>query len=121
MPRYQHASYGGQTITLQNKHLRLDMHKRLTGWGWGEVFTPAASSWPSSTTWASCCCRDQEIPMRLEAAEAKQSAGEFGERLTFTVESLLIKEKLKGTSFEKWINYPLTEHAMIGEVTVRWR
>src|ERR1044071_5034498 len=38
MPLYKHASYAGETIQLQNPGIRLDFHKRLTGWGWGEIF-----------------------------------------------------------------------------------
>ncbi|MCL5999478.1 MAG: hypothetical protein M1546_25950, partial [Chloroflexi bacterium] len=41
-----------------------------------------------------------------------------GECLTFSVASVIIKEKLRGTSFENWINYPLTDHCMTGEVTI---
>ena len=121
MPQYRHASYGGQTITLQNKHLRLDVHKRLTGWGWGEIFTAGGKFMAVLDHLGELLLRDQEIPMRLEAADARRTTGDFGERLTFAVESLLIKEKLRGTSFEKWINYPLTERAMVGEVTDRAR
>ena len=38
-PRYPHASYADETLTLENAHLRLDVHKRMTGWGWGEIYT----------------------------------------------------------------------------------
>jgi hypothetical protein len=69
--------------------------------------------------------RDQEIPMRLEAPEVKQEIGDFsdipgrgGQRLTLAVKSLIIKEKLRGTSFEPWLNYPLDLHCMEGEVTI---
>ena len=118
MPRYQHASYGGQSVTLENKHLRLDVHKRLTGWGWGEIFTPAGRFMAVLDHLGELLLRDQEIPMRLEAEEVQHTTGDFGERLSFSVESLLIKEKLRGTSFEKWVNYPLSERAMVGEVSI---
>lgn len=38
MPLYRDAVYGGETIKLENSYLRLEFHKRLTGWGWGELF-----------------------------------------------------------------------------------
>jgi len=37
MPEYRDAAYGGETVTLQNQSMRLDLHRRLTGWGWGEL------------------------------------------------------------------------------------
>jgi len=38
MPVYRDAVYGGETVILENRYLRLEIHKRLTGWGWGELF-----------------------------------------------------------------------------------
>jgi hypothetical protein len=40
MPRCQHASYGGQTVTLENKHLRLDTHNSTTGNYGGAAIPP---------------------------------------------------------------------------------
>jgi hypothetical protein len=118
MPVYQHASYGGETIAVQNDHMRLEMHKRLTGWGWGEVFDAQGRCVAILEHLGELLLRDQEIPMRLEAQEARRESGAFGERLIFAVKSLIIKEKLHGTSFEQWINYPLEQHCMEGEVTL---
>ncbi|NLV73702.1 MAG: hypothetical protein GXY52_03305 [Chloroflexi bacterium] len=43
MPRYRDAAYGGETVVLKNAHLRLEVHKRITGWGWGELYVPDGS------------------------------------------------------------------------------
>ena len=118
MPIYQHASYAGETITLQNAHLRLEMHKRLTGWGWGEVLTPSGKCMAVLDHLGELLLRDQEIPMRLEAEGFTREEGEFGQRLRFAVKSLIVQEKLRGTSFEPWINYPLALHCMVGEVSI---
>jgi hypothetical protein len=125
MPIYRHATYAGETITLQNPYLRFDFHKRVTGWGWGEIFTPAGRCMAVLDHLGELMLRDQEIPMRLEAPEVKQEIGDFsdipgrgGQRLTLAVKSLIIKEKLRGTSFEPWLNYPLDLHCMEGEVTI---
>jgi len=40
MPRYRDALYGGETVVLENAQVRLEVHKRSTGWGWGELFVP---------------------------------------------------------------------------------
>jgi hypothetical protein len=63
--------------------------------------------------------RDQEIPMRLEAQDYRRERDDSGERLVFKVGSLIMKDKLRGTSFESWINHPLELHCLEGEVTIR--
>ena len=118
MPAYTHASYAGESITLQNAHLRLDLHKRRTGWGWGELFTAGGKFMAVLDHFGELMLRDQEVPMRLEAAEYRRESGDFGQRLTFPVKSLIMKDLLRGTSFEPWINYPLDLHCLEGEVTI---
>lgn len=118
MPVYQHATYAGESVTLKNDHMRIDVHKRATGWGWAEVFTPEGKCMAILDHFGELMLRDQEIPMRLEAEEYSRKQGDFGERLTFEVKSLIVKDKLKGTSFEPWLNYPLDLHCMVGEVTL---
>jgi hypothetical protein len=34
-------AYGGQSVRLENPAFRLEVHKRISGWGWAEVLTPA--------------------------------------------------------------------------------
>ncbi len=119
MPKYKHASDANETITLENAHLRLELFKRRTGWGWGELFSASGKFMAVLEHFGELMLRDQEIPMRLEAQDYRREQGEFGERLVFTVRSLIMKDKLRGTSFESWINYPLELHCLEGEVTIR--
>lgn len=118
MPVYQHATYAGETISLTNAKMRVDVHKRVTGWGWAEIFTPSGKCMGVLDHFGEIMLRDQEIPMRLQADEVQQIEGEFGQRLVFQVKSLIVKEKLKGTSFEPWLHYPLDIHCMVGEVSL---
>ncbi len=118
MPVYQHATYAGETVTLCNPHIRFDLHKRVTGWGWGEVSTPDGVCMAVLDHLGELMIRDQEIPMRLQADAVVHETGDFGDRLTLEVKSLIVKEKLKNTSFEPWLNYPLDQHVMVGAVTI---
>lgn len=116
MPIYQQASYGGETLTLQNNHLHVDVHKRLTGWGWAELFTPQGKCMGVLEHLGELMLRDQEIPMRLEAEAYKRTQDSEGDTLAFNVKSLIVKDKLEGTSFESWLHYPLDIHCLVGEV-----
>ncbi len=118
MPVYQHATYANETISLKNDWMRLDVHKRVTGWAWVEIFTAQGKCMGILDHLGELMLRDQEIPMRFQADSVTQEEGEFGQRLRFEVKSLIIKEKLKNTSFEPWMNYPLDLHCMVGEVTL---
>jgi hypothetical protein len=118
VPIYKQGSYGGETISLENDHLRLEMHKRLTGWGWGEIYKAGGECVAVLDHLGEILLRDQEIPMRLEAQEVHRDSGPEGETLTFEVASLIVREKLKGTSFEPWMNYPLDQHILEGTVKV---
>ena len=119
MPRFRHASDAHESITLQNPYIRLEMFKRLTGWGWGEIFSPNGQCMGILEHLGELMLRDQEIPMRMESDGVLRESGPDGEGLVFKVKSLIVKEKLKNTSFEPWLNYPLDQHCMSGEVTVR--
>ena len=46
MPRYHHAVYGGESVVLENRFLRLELHKRNTGWGWGELYVAPQGAKP---------------------------------------------------------------------------
>lgn len=118
MPVYKNASYGGESRTLQNAKLRLDIHKRRTGWGWGEIFNSQGQCMAVLDHFGEILLRDQEIPMRLEAQDVIEKHDTSGTSLVFSVKSLIVREKLQGTSFSNWINYPLDQTIMEGEVTI---
>lgn len=37
---HREAAYGGEQLVLENRHLRLELFKRVGGWGWGELHGP---------------------------------------------------------------------------------
>ncbi|MFD1677560.1 hypothetical protein [Alicyclobacillus fodiniaquatilis] len=118
MPSYQHASYTGDKVILENNLLRVEVHKRITGWGWVEFYTPSGEFMGVLDHLGEIMLRDQDVPMRLEADDVEQMTGDFGQRLVFTVKSVIVQEKLQGTSFENWIHYPVKEHCLEGEVSL---
>ena len=117
LPQYKRAIYANETATLENKYIRLDVHKRNLGWGWGEVYSPSGKLMCVFEYLGEIMIRDQDIPMRLEANEVKRESGDFGEQLSFHVKSIIVQEKLNGTSFANWMRYPFNEHLLEGEVT----
>lgn len=118
MPTYKNASYGGETLTLENDKMRLEVHKRRTGWGWVEIYKAQGVCVAILDHLGEILLRDQEIPMRLEAEDVVQREDALGTSLIFHVKSLIVRQKLQGTSFENWINYPLDQHIMEGEVII---
>ncbi|MHB1357838.1 MAG: hypothetical protein ACYCZF_17855 [Anaerolineae bacterium] len=91
MPRYREAAFGGETIILENAHVRLEMHKRVTGWGWGELYVPGESGKPDRffaaiEHLAEAWVEGQPYPMRLEAKEYTLDESPQGKTLTFNVQ-----------------------------------
>jgi hypothetical protein len=113
---YRHGSTTGEEITIRNESMRITFRKRLTGWGWAELFDASGAFVGVMEHLGEIKIRDQEMPMRLEALQADQAAGSFGERITFSVKAMVVQHKLDGTSFEQWIQYPFREPLMEGEV-----
>ncbi|MCE5258050.1 MAG: hypothetical protein LLG44_03205, partial [Chloroflexi bacterium] len=84
------AAYGGETVVLENAHIRLEVHKRVTGWGWGELFLPGPSGKPERLYaviehLAEAWVEGQPYPMRLEAKEYTLAESPEGKQLTFAV------------------------------------
>ena len=117
-PNYKRTNYANQSILLKNDHIQLQMFKRIGGWGWGEISTPAGKLMGVLDHLGEIMLRDQDIPMRFEAENVEFKTGEVGESLVFKVKSVVARKNLKGTSFEEWMSYPYTEPAITGEVTV---
>ncbi len=87
LPLYKDASYGGETIALENQFLRVQIHKRVTGWGWGELFHRRSGG---GERFFAVLDHLGEVdvagyphPMRLEASEAKLQTTECGSEITF--------------------------------------
>jgi len=91
MPNYRDATYGGQTISLENQYLRLDIHKRLTGWGWGELFVLSPEDKRGKFFAVLEHLGEVDIaglvhPLRLEASDYKLDKTGEHQRLTFEVQ-----------------------------------
>jgi len=117
-PRFTHGSYGHESIELSNGHVQLIMFKRLSGWGWGEIYTPSGKLIAILEHLGEVMLRDQDIPVRLEVDSVQKKSDQEGESLVFNVKSTVVKEKLKGTSFENWMRYPFEYPFILGEVTL---
>ncbi len=89
MPRYMDAAYGGETVVLENEHVRLEVHKRLTGWGWGELFVPDGDrGWQFYAVLEHLAELDAEglpHPLRLEAPSYETSETDGTQELRFAV------------------------------------
>ena len=118
VPHYKRTSYAGESVELSNGRLRLVMFKRIGGWGWGEIYTPQGKLMAVLDHLGEVMLRDQDIPMRMESDEVEKISGPQGESLVFHVKATVIREKLKGTSFENWMSYPLEHPCLVGTVTL---
>ena len=117
-PQYKKTSYANEAIELKNNFIQFRMFKRIDGWGWGEIYTPSGKFMAVMDHLGEVMLRDQDIPMRLTADSFLKRSGEDGESLVFEVKAVVVKDKLKGTSFEEWMKYPYSEPCIVGEVTV---
>lgn len=115
-PHYTRTNYANQCIELKNAQFQLRMFKRIGGWGWGEIATGSGKFMAVLDHLGEVMIRDQDIPMRLEASDVTRSKD--SQSLIFQVKSVVVKDKLKGTSFEEWMSYPLDKPCITGEVTL---
>lgn len=115
-PLYRRASAAGENLTLQNDQIRLEFYKRICGWGWAEIWTPDNKMMAVLDHFGELMVRDQEIPMRIEAETYTLTREGDTQVLRFPVGTTMATQKLKGTSFEKWVHFPFVETALSGEV-----
>ncbi len=92
MPRYREASYAGETSVLENRYLRLELHKRVTGWGWGELLIADRADKPAKffavlESLAEAHIGGHARPFRLEAKDCKLDKTQESQTLTFEVQS----------------------------------
>lgn len=117
-PRYKRSSYANESVELKNEFVRLQVFKRIDGWAWGEISEANGKLMAILDHLGEIMLRDQDIPMRMTADTFRKTTGMEGESLHFDVSSIVVREKLAGTSFEEWMKYPLTEPCLTGEVTI---
>ena len=118
-PRYRHAVYGHDTRVIANHALRVEAHRRTTGWGWAELVAQDGTLLGVLDHLGELSLRDSPVPVRLEAAEVESSAGAEGEQqLAFEVRSMVVADALRTTSFGSWIGSPFDGPAITGRVTL---
>ncbi len=89
-PRYRDATYGDESVVLENKFLRLVMHKRMNGWGYGELYGPDESGEMNDFLavmehLAEIDVVGMEYPLRLDADEYTLNEIPGGQELVFDV------------------------------------
>ena len=112
MPNYRKASCTGDSVTLKNGLMEVVLYKRLSGWGFAELFDARGRLLGVLEHLGELLVRDQELPMRLEAQDYLLRTEENGDQtLVFSVSSMNVQKKLDGTSFSNWMHYPLPRNA----------
>ena len=117
-PVYKRASYTGDFLELKNENISLRIFKRLCGWGFGEVWSADGRLMAVLDHFGEILLRDQEIPMRLEAEDYESFSDGDRSGFVFKVRTTLPAEKLRGTSFEKWVHFPFNEPVLSGTVKI---
>ena len=117
-PKFKQSSFVNESVTLHNKYVTLNFFKRIKGWGWGEIETPEGKLMAVLDHLGEMMILDQDIPVRFEAEEVRRVQDSSGEGLVFNVKSIVVRDMLKGTSFDNWMHYPYTEPAITGVVTI---
>lgn len=121
MPEYKGAAYGGETKILENRFMRVEVHKRTTGWGWVEIYTPNKKLMgvlPYLSELQDNIGGKRGImaaPRRLEALEAVEENTLEGESLLFNVHSLTNYEFAVG-SFLEYMADKTERPSIIGQI-----
>ncbi len=118
VPNYKRTSFANEKVTLQNEFIKFNLYKRIKGWGWAEVISPSGTMMAVMDHLGEIMLRDQDIPVRLVADSYTKEKTAEGEQLVFQVKSVVVRDVLKGTSFDNWMRYPFTEPALIGTVSI---
>lgn len=114
-PRYRRAAYGGESATLRSGDVTLQLFKRTTGWGWGELVAADGTLLAVLDNFGELALRDAPVPMRLESDSIER---ETGQRFVFDVSSVTTADALAGSSFERWVGVPFTGPAITGQVSI---
>ena len=117
-PVYRRAAYGGEHLQMANDHLQINIFKRVEGWGWAEIYTSSGKLMAVLDHLGEIMFRDQDIPARFAAERIERHTTDEGEELVFHVQSVVIRDQLKGTSFDQWMRYPYEEPAIRGQVSI---
>jgi hypothetical protein len=115
-PRYPDATYGGETVTVDNPGMRLAIHKRLTGWGWIEISNPTGQLIAVLDHFGEVdpMIPGRAIPVRIEGKKYQLEKGQFGQRLTFPVRLIWYEAAAK----TPWAMTGLSEPALEGTFSI---
>lgn len=115
-PRYPDATYGGETVTLENSSMRMAVYKRLTGWGWVEISNAAGELIAVLDHFGEVdpVVSGFAIPVRIEAQTYQLDKGDFGQRLTFPVRLIWYQTVDKSP----WAVTALSKEALEGTVSI---
>jgi hypothetical protein len=115
-PQYPEATYGGESVTLENSGMRLKVYKRLTGWGWVEISNSAGELIAVLDHFGEVdpVLPGRSIPIRIEAQHYQLDKGDFGQRLTFPVRLIWYQTIAQ----RAWRVTELSEPAMEGTVSI---
>lgn len=117
LPTYEGASYGGESVRIDNSKMRVEIHKRLTGWGWAEIFNGAGQLIAVLDHFGEVKLPGLAIPLRMEAQKYELGKGDFGQRLTFPVTLTNLSDMAGVSAFKSWFKSPLMGPAMEGTIT----
>ncbi len=117
-PSYRKASWSGECFIQENGQIKLVWYKRLSGWGFCEIYNGDGKLLAVLDHLGEAMVRDQEIPMRLESETYSMSREEGRSVVSFDVKSMVVQKLLDGTSFAPWMHYPFTAPVFEGTVTV---
>ncbi len=89
-PRHCDALWSGESVVLENPHLRLVLYRRQGGWGWGELYGPAADGKQRRYLGILEHLGEADVvghvhPLRLEAEDYELMETEDGRELQFEV------------------------------------
>jgi hypothetical protein len=118
MPVYEDAAYGGETVAIENPGLRVEIHKRLTGWGWAEVFAPSGRLMAVLDHFGEVKIPGLDVPLRMEAAQYQLERASGGQRLTFPVRLTTLNEMVAASEFKRFVKSPFNETAMAGTAVI---
>lgn len=115
-PVYTDAAYGGETVSLENPAMRLQVYKRISGWGWVEIGVPGGEPIAVLDHFgeADPVVSGRSIPVRIEAQSYRVEKGDFGQRITFPVQLVWYQTVAKSP----WAVSALASPALEGTVSI---
>ncbi len=108
-PVFKDAAYGGESVVLGNKNLKIVFHRRINGWGWGELYTPDSQGKINKLMgileyFGEVDVVGHHYPLRLDGETYELTETENGQKISFDLELQLPQEP-----WMRWDNYRCME------------